>query len=188
MGRDKRSLELEGATLFARALSVLEALFPEVLISVADVLPEGVEVRQRVVTDLIPNCAALGGLYTGLSFATHPRVFLAACDMPFLSPSVIRAMVEQDPRADVVMARLPQGLQPMHALYSKRCLPHLETMAREGNLKVQELVQQQGLVIRIVGEEELRGAEAPLSFLNVNTPADLEFARKLVASRPRRDS
>ncbi len=189
MGRDKRFLELEGATLFARALSVLDDLFSEVLVSVADALPEGSEVRHRVVTDLIPNCAALGGLYSGLSLATHPRVFVAACDMPLLSAPVIRAMVERDPRADVVMARLPQGLQPMHAVYSKRCLPYLEAMARGGNLKIQEMAQQQGLVIRIVPEDELRAMDPQaLSFLNINTPADLEFARKLVASRSGRDT
>lgn len=184
MGRDKRWLELEGSTLFARALSVLDDLFPEVLISVADALPEGVEVAHRVVTDLIPNCAALGGLYTGLSLATHPRVFVAACDMPLLSAPVIRAMVERDPRADVVMASLSYGLQPMHAVYSKRCLPHLEAMARAGTLKIQDMVQRAGLVIRIVAEDELRPIDAhALSFLNINTPADLELARKLVASR-----
>ncbi len=189
MGRDKRFLELEGATLFARALSVLDDLFPEVLVSVADALPEGAEVAHRVVTDLIPNCAALGGLYSGLSLATHPRVFVAACDMPLLSAPVIRAMVERDPRADVIMARLPQGLQPMHAVYSKQCLPYLEAMARAGNLKMQEMAQQQGLVTRIVPEDELREMDPQaLSFLNINTPADLEFARKLVASRPGRDS
>lgn len=189
MGLDKRLLQLGGATLFARALSVLDALFPEVLIAVADALPEGVVVAHRVVTDLIPNCAALGGLYTGLSLATHPRVFVAACDMPLLSEPVIRAMVERDPHADVVMARLSQGLQPMHAVYSKRCLPHLEAMAREGNLRIQEMAQREGLVTRIVSEDELRAMDAHgLSFLNINTPADLEFARKLVASRSGRNT
>lgn len=187
MGRDKRLLELGGITLFARPLSVLDGLFPEVLIAVADALPEGVAVGHRVVTDLIPNCAALGGLYTGLSVAAHQRVFVAACDMPLLSAPVIRAMVERDPQADVVMASLPQGLQPMHAVYSKRCLPHLEAMARAGNLKLQDMAQQEGLVIRIVPGEELRGLDAhALSFLNINTPADLELARKLIASSPPR--
>lgn len=189
MGRDKRLLELEGATLFARALSVLDDLFPEVLIAVADALPEGVEVGHRVVTDLIPACAALGGVYTGLSLATHPRVFVAACDMPLLSATVIRAMVERDPRADVVMAQLAHGLQPMHAVYSKRCLPRFEAMAREGNLKIQDVAQQEGLLIRIVPEEELRAMDSHvLSFLNINTPADLELARKLLASRSGRSS
>lgn len=184
MGRDKRVLELEGTTLFARALSVLDGLFPEVLVAVAEALPEGVEVPHRVVTDLIPDCAALGGLYTGLALAAHPRVFVAACDMPLLSAPLIRAMVERDPRADVVMASLSHGLQPMHAVYSKRCLPRLEAMARERNLTLQAMAQQEGLVVRIVPEDELRALDPHgLSFLNINTPADLELARKLLASR-----
>lgn len=189
MGRDKRLLELEGTTLFARALAVLDQLFPEVVIAVADALPEGVTVSHRVVTDLIPNCAAMGGVHTGLFHAGHPRVFVAACDMPLLSAPLIRAMVQRDPGADVVMAQLSQGLQPMHAVYSKRCLPHLEAMARGGRLKLQELVRREGLVIRIIPEHELLGMGCPAeSFLNINTPADLEAAGKLVASRSGRAS
>ena len=100
-------------------------------------------------------------------------------------------MLDRDHQADVVMARLSQGLQPMHAVYSKRCLPHLEAMAREGNLKLQQLTERKGLVVRIVTEHELvgQGTDSPaLSFLNINTPADLEFARKLLASRSGRNT
>ena len=39
MVKDKRFLELEGVSLFQRVLSVLDGIFPEVLVSVADPLP-----------------------------------------------------------------------------------------------------------------------------------------------------
>lgn len=184
MGRDKRFLELEGRTLLERGLAVLETLFPEVLIVAAEDGPAFAALRHRVVTDLIPGCATLGGLLTGLSLASRPRVFAAACDMPFLAPAVILRMVELGGSADVVMAKLGTGLQPMHALYAKSCLPHLERMARTGNLKVQDLCQTPGLKVRVVTEEELRETDPRLlSFMNLNTPADLELARKLVAGR-----
>lgn len=182
MGNDKRFLELGGTTLFQRALSVIEAIFSEIYIVVADPLPQDVQVDPPVVTDLIPNCAALGGLYTGLFFSHSPRVFVVACDMPFLNPLVIRKMAELSPAADIVMAKLPSGLQPMHAFYSKRCLPYLEAMAKENNLKLQELADHQDLSVRLVGEQEIGESDCPmLSFMNVNTPADFEFARKLLS-------
>ncbi len=83
MGLDKRFLKLDGETLLRRALSVYERLFPEILVVVAEPVPELVDIGHQIVTDLIPNCATLGGLYTGLSVASSPRIFAAACDMPF---------------------------------------------------------------------------------------------------------
>lgn len=167
-----------------RTLTVLESLFPEILVAVAEPAPPLSGLRHRVVTDVLPDCATLGGLYTGLLHASHPRIFAAGCDMPFLNPAVIRRLVELGRDADLVMAELAGTLQPLHAIYSKACLPHLERMAKGRNLKVQDLMQARELSVRLVSEEELRGTDPEfLSFLNVNTPADLEFARKLLAGR-----
>ncbi len=186
MGQDKRFLELEGQTLLERTLSVLEALFPDVLVVAAEQGPELSGLRHRVVTDLIPGCATLGGLYTGLSLASRPRIFAAACDMPFLAAPSILKMAELGETADIVMASLQTGLQPMHAFYSKSCLPHLERMARAGQFKVQDLCRVAGLEVRLISEEDLRATDPRfLSFMNVNTPADLECARKLAAGRKR---
>ena len=182
MGRDKRFLELDGQPLLQRALSVLQGLFPEVLVAVAEPLPQLTGQGYRMVLDLIPNCATLGGLYTGLFFASHPRVFAIGCDMPFLNPKVVKRLAETGPQADVVMPRLATGLQPMHAVYSKACLPHLERMAKEQRLKVQNLAEIAGLTVKLVPEKDFLDLDPQLlSFFNINTPADLEFARKLLA-------
>ena len=181
MGRDKRFLELGGQPLLQRALSVLQRLFSEVLITVAEPLPKLTGQGFRVVLDLIPNCATLGGLYTGLSSASHPRVFAVGCDMPFLNQEAIKRLAGLGAEADVVMPRLATGLQPMHAVYSKACLPHLERMARAEQLKVQELVEIAGLTVKLVPEKDFLDVDPQLlSFFNINTPADLEFARKML--------
>ena len=182
MGRDKRLLELGGQALLYRALSVLQSLFDEVLVALAEPLPELAGQDYRVVTDLIPNCATLGGLYTGLSSASHSRVFAVGCDMPFLNPVVIRRLAKLGAQADVVMPELATGLQPMHAVYSKACLRHLERMAKAQQLKVQGLAQVHGLTVKLIPEKDFRDIDPQLlSFFNINTPADLEFARKLLA-------
>ena len=182
MGRDKRFLELGGQTLLQRALSLLQSLFAEVLVALAGPVPQLTGRNYRVVTDLIPGCATLGGLYTGLASAGHPRIFAVGCDMPFLNPEAIQRLAGIDAQADVVMPKLATGLQPMHAVYSKACLPHLERMAKAKQLKVQALTEIPGLTVRLVSEKELLDVDPQLlSFFNINTPADLEFARKLLA-------
>ncbi|MFM8552708.1 MAG: molybdenum cofactor guanylyltransferase, partial [Nitrospiraceae bacterium] len=162
MGQDKRFIDLGGKTLLERSLAVLEGLFEEVLVSVAEPLPELKSRPARIVTDLIPGCATLGGLYTGLSLASQPRVFAAACDMPFLAASLIRRMVELGRDADVVIVRLATGLQPMHAIYSKACLPHLERMLHSKNLSVQEVASAPGLSVKVLSEEEARAVDPQL--------------------------
>ena len=187
MGQDKRFLKVEGRTLFDRTFAVLDSLFSEVLIVVSEPLPAPVASGHcgvRVVMDLLPGCATLGGLYSGLSSSTHDRIFAVGCDMPFLSMAVIERLAELGREADIVMPRLSTGLQPMHAIYSKACLAPLKRMAAAGALRVQDLCDEEGLSVRVVEEDELRGVDPDLlSFFNINTPADLELALKLVAHR-----
>ena len=182
MGRDKRFIELDGRTLFERTLSVLEKLFPEVVVVVAELTPDLPKLgRHRVVRDIIPDCASLGGLYSGLFHAAQPRAFAVACDMPFLNEAIIRRLIELGAGADVVMVQLATGVQPMHALYSKSCLPPMRKMIDAGNLKIQQLIEAPELQVRLVEEQELQGTQDQfLSFLNVNTPGDLELARKVL--------
>jgi molybdopterin-guanine dinucleotide biosynthesis protein A len=184
MGRDKRFLEVGGVTLLQRVLDTLEPIFSEILLIVAEPVPELEALGHPLVTDLIPGCASLGGVYAGLASAGHPRVFVAACDMPMLNAKLIRQFTTMDPQADIVLARLATGLQPTHAVYSKACLPYLERMAKAENLRLQEIAGHPDLRVRVLAESEVRDADPDLlSFFNVNTPADLEFARKVLAGR-----
>lgn len=185
MGRDKRFLDVGGMPLFHRVLSVFDRLFPEVLVVVADQAVELPVAGHRVLTDRIPGCGSLGGLYTGLLEASHPRVFAAACDMPFLNASLIAHMTVLDVTAGVVMAKLANGVHPMHAVYAKTCLPFMEAMLKSGQLKIQSLVEEGAISVRLLSEEDARAFDPDfLSFLNINTPADLEFARKVARDQP----
>jgi molybdenum cofactor guanylyltransferase len=184
MGEDKRFLTVGEETLLSRATSVMAQLFPEVLVIIAqDSSPLTVS-GCTVYRDLIADCGSLGGLYTGLAKATGQRVFVVACDMPFLNPGMIQWFVDRDPAADIVMARLPTGLQPLHALYSKRTLPVLERMAAAHALKIQRIASEPSLRRTFVLPSEWgeRDAFAQM-FQNVNTPADLEAARVALRNR-----
>ena len=182
MGKDKRFLKLGGISLIDRSLQILEGLFQDIIVVLAEPMPGLSSGRHRVTYDVIKDCGSLGGLYTALMEAASPRIFAVACDMPFLNADVIRYLVDLDPDADIVGARLRTGLQPMHALYSKRCVPILERMARSGDLKIQRLFEDPQLRIRLVGESDLTGLDPDLrSFHNINTPAEYDNAHRLWA-------
>lgn len=179
MGQDKRFLDLQGRSLLDRSLSTMKEIFQEVLIVVAQPLDAKAVPGAQVVTDKIPNSGSLGGLLTGLFYARYSRTFVAACDMPFLNKDVIHFMAQCEPSSDIVVGNLLQGPQPMHGFYSKRCLPFLEERAKAQDLKIQKLFEVSSLSVHLIPEEDLSRLDPNLlSFVNVNTPADLEFSRK----------
>jgi molybdopterin-guanine dinucleotide biosynthesis protein A len=107
--------------------------------------------------------------------------------MPFLSSAVIGDLLEFDDD-DVVMPKLATGLQPMHAVYAKTCLPYFEQMMAINNLSIQSVLENHALRIRYVPEEALRTLDPQLlSFLNLNTPEDANLARDLIRHREHGD-
>lgn len=178
MGEDKRFLTVGAATLLDQCRSAMMSIFPEVLIVTAQDSPPLEGKGCRVYQDLIPDCGSLGGLYTGLKVATCGRIFIVACDMPFLNQEMIRFFINRDPEADVVMGRLPGGLQPLHAVYGKGAVPVFERMAHARHLKIQDIASESSLKITVVEASEWAHIDpASRSFWNVNTPADLLAAR-----------
>lgn len=179
MGQDKRFLLVGGRPLYERSLAVLRSLFQNVRIVIAQDSPPLLS-DVPVLRDLVPNCGTLGGIYTGLKEAPTEHIFTVACDMPFLNPEVIRYLVSLKSAADIVIVRSDHGLQPTHAVYSRHCLRLFEEMARVGRLKVQDLISHPSLSSRVVLHNELREIDPKgQSFLNVNTPADLQAIRRL---------
>lgn len=177
MGEDKRFLLIGEQTMFERTLAVLRSIFERVCVVIAQDSPP-LEAEVPVVRDLVADCGSLGGLYTGLKQAHTEYVFLVACDMPFLNPASVRHVVSLKDKADIVMVRLGQGLQPTHALYSRRCLPVVEEMVHARQFKIQHLATHSALQTRLVAESDLREIDLDgVSFINVNTPADLDAAR-----------
>ena len=178
MGRDKRRLHWEGEPFLDRVCRLMSTLFEEVLVVTAQEDYDCSHLPVRLVTDKIPQKGSLGGLYTGLMEAKNTLTFVVACDMPFLLKESISRLCLL-PHNDVLVVKLSNGLQPLHARYSKRCAPIIEQMIQEGDLKIQNLVAQPGLKVEIIQETLFDDIDPHRqSFMNINTPADLEFARK----------
>jgi molybdopterin-guanine dinucleotide biosynthesis protein A len=184
MGQDKRYLIVGEQTILERGLGVLRSMFHEILVVIAQDSPP-LKIDARVVRDLVPDCGSLGGIYTGLTQATTPYIFAVACDMPFLNQAVIAQFTDRRNTADIVMARLAARLHPMHALYSKKCLPAMEQMIAARQLKIQGLLSHLSLRVQYITEADLLSIDPSWrSFHNVNTPADLEAACSLLARIP----
>ncbi|MEC4680042.1 MAG: molybdenum cofactor guanylyltransferase [Nitrospirota bacterium] len=179
MGCDTRRLQWEGEPFLDRVSRVMDTLFEEVLVVTAQEDYDCSHLPVRLVTDKIPQKGSLGGLYTGLIEAKNSLVFVVACDMPFLQRECISRFCLFSGTADVLVVKLSSGIQPLHARYSKRCVPIIEQMIQKEDLKIQNLVTHSDLAVEIMGESLFDDIDPyRRSFMNINTPADLEFARK----------
>ena len=183
MGLDKRFLEVGGQALLARTIAVCETLFEDIMI-VAAVPETSIETRHTVIHDIIPDCATLGGIYTGLTHASLDYGFVVACDMPWLQPDLVKFLVEllhepQEASYDIIIPKPQSGLQPTHAVYSKRCLPFLKEMLDRRDLRVQGLCDCGNVSVRYVSRDEIQPFDPHgRAFVNLNTPEDFEDARR----------
>src|SRR5688572_20741805 len=180
MGQDKAWIELEGRPIAARVVDVLREVADEVLIVAND--PRFAELGLRVVPDRFPEGGALGGIATGVGAATHDRVLVAACDMPFLRADVWRLVVQRSDGADAVVPKVGGEYETLHALYTKACLGPLERALGAGKMRVISFFPE--VRVREIPEADLRALDPDLrSLTNVNTPEELAAA---TAPRSRR--
>ena len=179
MGTDKRFLPVGERPLLERSCTVLSRIFERVCIVIAQDSPP-LEAQIPVLRDLIPSSGSLGGMYTGLQQAATAYIFLAACDMPFIHEGLVQYMVGQKDDVDIVLADWNGRPQPTHAVYNRNCQSVVEELIRSGDLKLQRLLANPSLRVRLVREDEIREIDPDgRSFLNVNTPSDLVRARAL---------
>ena len=182
LGRDKAVEPLGGEPLIRRVVDRLADVVDEIVVVVADV-EQGERLplpgSARVVVDAYPDCGSLGGIFTGLSAASAGWGLVVACDMPFLDRRLLRRILDRRGGHDAVVPVLDGRPEPTHAAYSKACLPPMERRLRARELKITGFFGE--VRVRRVSEAEIDEIDPDhLSFLNVNTPDDLERALALV--------
>ena len=176
MGSDKGLLRIGSRRIIEVVLGAIRVLFPEIVIVANEPsVYDGLGVP--VVPDRIPGKGPLGGIHAALCASGSPHTFCVACDMPLVNPDVVAHLCALAPGYDVVVPAVEAGYEPLHAVYGQSCLPRVERMVREARLRVDELFS--AVRVRCVDADELRRLDPSLrSFMNVNTPNELEAARQ----------
>ncbi len=179
LGRDKAWEVIGGMPLLQRVVDIVAGVVGETLVvSTPGVAERPLRSRLglRRLEDLSPGKGSLGGIYTGLCHASSSQCLVVACDMPFLNPRLLLHLLELAPGYDVVIPVVAGHLEPLHAVYSKGCLGPIRALLERGNLKVIDFLPQ--VRVRVVAGAEIdRFDPWHLSFFNVNTEEDLEWAR-----------
>jgi molybdopterin-guanine dinucleotide biosynthesis protein A len=182
MGQDKAFLKIGQRSVIERIIDRVSALTDDLFIG-TNTPKKYDRFGLRIVTDVYPHKAALGGIYSAIHAARHSHVLVVACDMPFLNPALLRYLTALAVDVDVVVPLIePPQPETMHAVYGKRCLQPIESRLQHNQLRVIGFFDE--VSVRYVARDEISKFDANLhSFLNINTPEDWDRARELVAKK-----
>ena len=178
-GEPKALLEVGGRRIIERVLAAVASAVDDVLI-VTNTPDLYAFLGLPMIPDAFPDHGSLGGIFSGLAAAKGDAVFTVACDMPFLHPEVARLVVSRAGEADVVIPRVGDMLETMHASYAKTCLPAMEARLRARRFKIIGFFPDVR-VVEIPEADVARHRAPDVLFMNVNTPDELARARALAA-------
>jgi len=184
LGRCKLSEALCGKSLIEHVIGRLEPISNQILIVTAEKQSKLlITCKAEVVTDLYPGKGPLGGIYTGLLASKAPYSLIVGCDMPFININLLRYMISMTQEFDAIVPRLEMDkIEPLHAIYSRRCTDIIQTQLEHEHLKISQAFEK--LCIRYVEREECtRFDPYLLSFFNINSPADLRRASNIIKEK-----
>jgi len=176
MGTDKAFLKINGIPMIEHILRALKSIFDKnIIVTNAPQLYAAYDAM--VVTDAYDKRGPLTGIYSGLLKTTDEYNFVVACDMPFLNVGLMSYMISLVEGFDIVVPRIGELLEPLHAVYSRGLLPVIENRIQQDNLQIRGIFGETRVHVRYVTEGEINSHDRERrSFMNLNTPGEYKEA------------
>lgn len=177
MGQDKGLLPFGRSTLTEYILDQVSGLSKHHFI-VSNEPQSYAGYNLPVFMDAIPDIGALGGIFTVLHYTQRDHVLVLACDMPFISLDLVHHAAEFLGEYDVVIPQSGerQEYEPFRAFFSQRCLDPVRSAILKGKRRVISFFPD--VRVKVIDPKTVSMLDPEgLTFINVNTPEELEKAR-----------
>lgn len=182
MGCDKAALPFGGESLLARAVHIASQVSDDVMVVGSSVVAEARHARH--IAD--PGDGPLVALTTALRSAREAEVLLIACDMPLVTPALLRHLNALAGGADACVPRVDGIAVPTCAVYRREVVEVAGPLVARGARALRALLER--LSVRWVEESELRTVDPDLvSFIDCDTPDDYARALAIAGIAERRD-
>ena len=178
MGRNKALLELGGEPVIVRTAQLLASVVATAPVVVGSTRAQR-SLGLRVLDDDWPGAGPLGGLATALRVSRAEWNLVVACDLPYLTGHWLHFLVERARKspADAVLAAHFKGVEPLCAMYHKRCEAALRSALEKGIRKVTDGLASLRIERIEPGEWQRFDPDGSL-FKNMNSPAEYEEAKR----------
>src|SRR5262249_27638991 len=140
MGRDKALLPSGDRTLIEQIAAQVHAAAGQVTLIRP---PERYRcLGYPVAAARVANLGTPGGLCTAPSVTEADWTLVVACDMPGLTADFLRTLLDaaESSAADCVAPKTAQGLEPLCAVYHRRCLAAAEQAILRNMFKMQDFI------------------------------------------------
>ena len=136
-----------------------------------------------IVSDINPSRCALAGVHAGIYYASYDKVFISACDTPFIRKDVIEFILSfAGSQYDVVIPQGEGGYEALLAVYSKACLPLIEKNLKDKVFMIKKFYKKNR--VKKIPLEKLKELDPLMeSFFNINTPEDIIKANSMVKGK-----
>jgi molybdenum cofactor guanylyltransferase len=121
MGRDKAWIELEGQPLIARSLVTVGACGIEEIYISGRAGADYSALHCPVLLDREPGSGPLAGIERALDATTAPLMLVLAVDLAGMTVGFVRKLAERCDQLRGVVPRFKGQLEPLAAIYPKRC-------------------------------------------------------------------
>lgn len=170
-GQDKSMYLFEDKPLIRHVFDALAPVFPKISI-IADDTDKYNFPDVKAYPDIIPALGPIGGIYTALHYADKGKIFICACDMPFLNSDFIEYMISVSHNCHITVPVVNNYYEPLHTVYSADCLELIKKIIDSGDRKVISLFDM--IEVRKVSEEEISYYDDPFKmFRNINYMEDI---------------
>jgi molybdopterin-guanine dinucleotide biosynthesis protein A len=189
-GSPKALAQVAGQRVVDRVIAALrDALHDADIVSIVNDAAIAAAIGLPHRADVLVGIGALGGVHAGLLWARERNcrgILAAGCDMPFVEPALLRALLDRAGEADAVLPASagPRGVEPLCAWYGTACVPAIEAAVRAGDMRMIGFHDAVRVVRLPLHEVRMFGDPARL-FMNLNTPADRDAAERLLAGKQR---
>jgi molybdopterin-guanine dinucleotide biosynthesis protein MobB len=178
MGEDKAFALLKDGTLLEWMRDRLAPLFANVFVVTKD--PSRFHtLGLPIVNDALPEMGSAVGVYSAVLASPTGRVICVACDMPFLTPRLLRTLADGSEGFDVYVPRHGGYLQPLCAVYGKGTLDAYREFIASGGRRIFDIYPD--LNTGYLDIDDSTYGDPDRLFFNVNTHVELEAARKELA-------
>ena len=138
---------------------------------------------EQVVEDIFPEKGPLGGIFSGLTVSNSQYNLVVGCDMPLLNVELLQYMREKIDSNDIIIPRYNGSyIEPLCAIYSKKCLKVMEKNIQSNVLSVRKIFSH--LKIKFINDSEIKRFDPEFcSFFNVNFESDFKKAEEIIKKK-----
>jgi molybdopterin-guanine dinucleotide biosynthesis protein A len=194
MTSDKGLRELGGEPLVRHVIRRLLSLVDEVLLVVGSEgqrahYSEFIGGEIKILVDLYGNGSPLVGAITGFKHARGEYALVTGCDMPFVSPDVVKLLFDEGEGFNGAVFQWPNGwIEPLIAVYRvEPSLKAAQDLYRSGNLRIRMILLEMSNVKKIP-IKALRAMDPDLLTLyDIDTEDTLLRAEEMLKNRGKKE-